>query len=294
VDTDGRQTEEGGGEILAESNVVRLPRDWLGPREELIPFGPSADEPVAEVSEHIGLPPTADDFWGESSAAVQDALRAPPADRDGRMPLGPSGEVAGAAIPGSVPVAGAGSAPTRVARAGAREAIRRRARPISIIGVAAASALIVLALIGGGGQKSGVRGPLATGTPEASAGSNPATFQPAHGRSGRALAAALDLGAKSAATLRASRRSAARHARHRTARLAQAVHASTSAATVQPVHYTSSTPPYEGTASSTPASSAAPPTTTGSSGTSGQTPSSGSQPAFGPNGALGPGSSPDG
>ena len=266
---DGRQTEEGGGKILAESNVVRLPRDWLGPRDELIPFGQPADEPAAEASEPIGLPPTADDFWG--------------------------GEVASAAVPDAAPSRDA--VPSGVSRAGARDAIRRRARPISIIGVAVSSIVIAVALIAGATWRSAVRGPLASGASESAPASKPAVSQPAHRQSGRALVAALDLRALSAATLRASQRSAARHARRGNLGLAQrdqSVHASTSTATAQPVHYTSSTPLSESTTSSPPASSAAPPTTTGSSSTNGQTASSGSQPSFGPNGALGPGSSPDG
>jgi len=52
--------------------VVRLPRDWLGPREELVPFGPRASSEDTEE-----LPPSAEDFWGERSAAIHDALEAP-------------------------------------------------------------------------------------------------------------------------------------------------------------------------------------------------------------------------
>jgi hypothetical protein len=54
---------------------VRLPRDWLGPREDLVPIGSSTrfadEEPGAE------RPPTANDFWGETSATLQDTLDAP-------------------------------------------------------------------------------------------------------------------------------------------------------------------------------------------------------------------------
>ncbi|MEA2159666.1 MAG: hypothetical protein QOD66_2046 [Solirubrobacteraceae bacterium] len=51
---------------------MRLPRDWLGPREELVPFGPSADAAAP--------PPSASDFWGEQSAALQHALQGPEPD----------------------------------------------------------------------------------------------------------------------------------------------------------------------------------------------------------------------
>lgn len=40
MESEGPPTEEQTG--AGESNVVRFPRDWLGPREELVPFGPRA------------------------------------------------------------------------------------------------------------------------------------------------------------------------------------------------------------------------------------------------------------
>ena len=78
--TDDWRTEDGGGGDQTESNVVRLPREWIGPIEELVPFGPSAGT-APSVSRRDAdadlIPPGADDFWGEDSAAVQDALQAP-------------------------------------------------------------------------------------------------------------------------------------------------------------------------------------------------------------------------
>ncbi len=53
-------------------NVVRLPRDWLGPREELVPL-----EGTTGAASSAGGPPRADDFWGEDSAALQDPWQAP-------------------------------------------------------------------------------------------------------------------------------------------------------------------------------------------------------------------------
>ena len=35
---EARRDDEAGTETLRESNVIRLPRDWLGPREELVPL----------------------------------------------------------------------------------------------------------------------------------------------------------------------------------------------------------------------------------------------------------------
>jgi hypothetical protein len=82
-----------------EDKVIRLPRDWLGPREGLVPFGPSADRhspepsesdhpsgerdapgdtssrpPLEEVSSPPPDPVSPDDFWGERSAALQGPL----------------------------------------------------------------------------------------------------------------------------------------------------------------------------------------------------------------------------
>ena len=54
--------------------VLRFPGDWVGPLEELVPFGPSADRDVSPGQ-------TEGDFWGEDSAALQDAVEAPPQPR---------------------------------------------------------------------------------------------------------------------------------------------------------------------------------------------------------------------
>ncbi len=60
-----------------DDNVVRFPREWLGPREELVPFGPDADEDQSFASPEDGPA----DFWGEGSAAVQAVFEAsPPGD----------------------------------------------------------------------------------------------------------------------------------------------------------------------------------------------------------------------
>jgi hypothetical protein len=76
VKTGGPHSEDGSKPTDAENNVVRFPRDWIGPRKDLVPFGPAADPPTQTASTFTA-PPSADDFWGEDSAAVQDALQAP-------------------------------------------------------------------------------------------------------------------------------------------------------------------------------------------------------------------------
>ena len=84
VKTEGPQRGQGGDDARAESNVLQFPRDWIGPRDELVPFGAAAGseargEAVSEPKRRPEptLPPGPDDFWGEGSAAVQDALQAP-------------------------------------------------------------------------------------------------------------------------------------------------------------------------------------------------------------------------
>jgi hypothetical protein len=73
----GPQTE-GGERARPADKVVRLPRDWLGPREDLVPFGPRAGGAEPESSLPAPeAPPSAADFWGERSAAIHDAVQAP-------------------------------------------------------------------------------------------------------------------------------------------------------------------------------------------------------------------------
>jgi hypothetical protein len=82
VETDGRGGEEGRREGPDQSNVVPFPRDWIGPRDELVPVGPGAEdrapEPEASVLElPREVPPTAADFWGEDAAAIHDPVERP-------------------------------------------------------------------------------------------------------------------------------------------------------------------------------------------------------------------------
>ncbi len=255
MDPEGRQTEAGATESSTSDNVVRLPRDWLGPRDELIPFGSSADS-----APDAAVPPTADDFWGEDSSAIQTALEAP-AFVD--------------------PAWGAGS------RARAREGFRSRATAVSALGGLAAVLLVALALMGGGsGPKHPGPGLLATGARRSIKSSDLAgltrtirTLERPPTRHGRAL-------------------SQGRSGHHVSAKMSQRHHrasgASKSAGTVERVRYT------RNSQSATDQPSAATPTVPVSTRpapapeTSGQASSSNNQTALGANGALGPGSSPDG
>jgi hypothetical protein len=256
VDPEGRQTEAGATESLTSDNVVRLPRDWLGPRDELIPFGPSADSAPESAA-----PPTADDFWGEDSSAIQTAL-----------------EASAFVDPGW----GAAS------RARAREGFGTRARAVSVLGGVAVTLLVTLALIGGGsGPKHASQGLLATRTARSIRSSNLAgltrtirTLERPLSRHGRALSEARSQHHVSSAS--------ARLGHHRASGAAKPT------GTVERVRYTRSS--KSGTGESSAAASPAPASTTPAptSETSGQAMSSNNQPALGANGALGPGSSPDG
>jgi len=68
------QKIEAGKAARRSEKVVRLPRDWLGPRENLVPFGaaipPAVEPPSADIA------PSADAFWGgEHSASVHAAVQ---------------------------------------------------------------------------------------------------------------------------------------------------------------------------------------------------------------------------
>jgi hypothetical protein len=76
VETDGRQEDEGRDGRDPESNVVLFPRDWFGPKDELVPFGPRASQ-ASVVDLEPPAPVRPDDFWGEGSAAIHDVLQGP-------------------------------------------------------------------------------------------------------------------------------------------------------------------------------------------------------------------------
>ncbi len=253
-------TSDGGGrEGLLDDNVVRLPRDWLGPREELIPVGRSADGPIDE-----GASPSADAFWGESSASIQDALPALPDAAHMR------------------------DRPMVLARAS--ELVRRHARIVSAL--AAAAVLAAVAVFGTGGHSSRHRTAGAAGGEVMS--SPFADAAPHVTSASRALV--LDRALVHRATGRHRPRLGVHRSHH-----PRAEHPV--AAAPQPVQYTSPPPPSSAGSETTAASEATPnpvsspsPTTDATPSTESTSPasSSSSQAALGANGALAPGSSPDG
>ncbi|HYB82574.1 MAG TPA: hypothetical protein VED43_13200 [Mycobacterium sp.] len=84
VESEGPQSTDGSRDALPETNVVRL-EDWIGPCDELVPFGrrrrSATADAVPSVDPRSDAPPSAADFWGERAAAIHDALEAPDDDR---------------------------------------------------------------------------------------------------------------------------------------------------------------------------------------------------------------------
>jgi hypothetical protein len=130
VEREVPQTKEGSKD--APQNVVRL-WDWIGPHDELVPFGGRGQDheperPPEEVAPASfgasDAPPSAEDFWGERAGGLHDALEAPAGDR------GPGSAGNGSSSPAVAPT-------PVVHRSGRRRAV-----------VAGAAAIVVAAAIG--------------------------------------------------------------------------------------------------------------------------------------------------
>jgi hypothetical protein len=113
VETGDGYNDDSGGLPPNEENVIRLPRDWLGPPEELVPIGRAARARATQHDLDHGMPPAADAFWSEDSAALHDAVQAP--STPSRDPVAPPVGL----VP---PVAGRG--PTRAMRRPSLRAFR--------------------------------------------------------------------------------------------------------------------------------------------------------------------------
>lgn len=72
------EPQENGSEGVG--NVVRFPRDWFGPPDELVPFGPRASKanPRSTDTHAASLDPNS--FWDGSSSSFQDVVEAPAAN----------------------------------------------------------------------------------------------------------------------------------------------------------------------------------------------------------------------
>jgi hypothetical protein len=268
---------------------VRLPREWLGPREELVPFAID-DEPV----DQLASPPSTHDFWGE---ARDDGWATPTEETapEPRYRLPRRRGVTHARETGfrrflrrslnRAPSIGFST------RAQSPAAVPRRWRPSA--GVAVAVVLTVIGVFVSAGGQTGAPAPSVRST-HASVAQETATvaagigFDSA-GSSGRLHARPSALRTRPAAHRTSSTRQTSRPTRRRATRH---VMPHTRTITIEPVRYTA---PAVTTTSSSP--SGAPRVTTPVSppATAATRTSAGShQPATGASGALGPGSSPDG
>lgn len=86
METDGRDTNRAGSSGV--DNVVPFPRDWIGPLDDLVPFGASTEDGPEE--EEIADAFAADAFWSEGSASLHQVIEAPVVPAEvGRLERGP-------------------------------------------------------------------------------------------------------------------------------------------------------------------------------------------------------------
>jgi hypothetical protein len=265
VKTGDGETEDTGALTRNEENVIRLPRDWLGPPEELVPIGPAARARAAQRELDAGTPPTADAFWSEDSAALHDAVQAPPSRQRLDPPVGLVPPLAGHRLPrlGRLPRLRLGGSAARVSRWWGLVAV-----PIV--------ALLVAAVIGA--TQSPASHPAAA---HVSASRTPA---PAHGPSAAGSDAARVASTSKAASVAAARgrrtegATTRRHAPVRThARThARSTHSSKTRPSAAARHSAGSpAPTITGAAASPPIAQSSPPASTPSTG-AGSTASAGS------------------
>ncbi len=283
---DPRKTAQGDGDERTDENVVRLPRDWLGPREELVPIGSRANAAqTPHDASPESLPPTAASFWDEDSGSLQAPMQAP-AEPPGQPHAQP------AIARRHRRWLGARS------RAGGRIAAPGRGRAAAACGVLAACLIVVLSVIGqseGSGHPRGAKavaaskdGPIETGT-----GVNLARLK-AH----TPVVNEIKRQPRSHHSVKTGHRTHASRTQRDRRHVSQTRRRHPERSAPRPTHSTSE--PVR-TITPTPATT---PTTSGSAPTTSSSPSSSvdrstgstsqQQPAFGATGSLGPGSSPDG
>lgn len=282
MEREGPQNE-GSRKTPARTNVVRL-GDWIGPRDELVPFArrkgyrvreESSESPVdsdraaeerSEPDPTPDPPPSADDFWGERAAAIHDAVQAP------------ADAVAAGAGPG-------GDSRTRPPRsAAATRQARHRARMARVACVTAAGlaglAIALNLFATGANDGGGQRIPLASVL--SSRVSRILTLGLSRIQPTATTTSRLSVGRGTRARRRESRARPAFEAVHYTARARDA--ASDSPATSSASR---ATPAVTNGADTQHASSPPPPTSNGSTSSSAASPT-------GESGALGPIQSPNG
>lgn len=244
-----------------DTNILRFPRDWFGPPEELVPFGPRADlgpdvgpGPSPARSESACSPPSADAFWTEESAKVQGAVRAPEA-------------AVGIGAPSAAAASRAASRLTGI-----------RHSPSGRIVLACSAALVLfvaslMALGGAGGRQT-------RSTPRIAAIQN---------RTWSAISGSQNINHRAATAERTAgrRRFQGRQGTPPATATRTPAESSPAPASESANAASAQTPPSPASAESVQSR------TTGQTGASPASAQASHQPAFGPSGVLGPGSSPD-
>ena len=196
METEGPTTEHGGEQPGTNNNVVPFPRDWLGPREELIPFGSSA----GYGAEHSAAAPGAEAFWGGDSGPLHAVLPEPVA----------AGGAAGARLrmrAGRLAVAALAVAGLAAAVFGRLAGLQAGSNPSGGSGVAAAGFFDLALLRGAVGApaiespKPAVhRSPAVRAQPTAHVRHRPAAGSRTSGRGSTAAASSATTAAATAAT----------------------------------------------------------------------------------------------
>jgi hypothetical protein len=198
VENDGPNSSRGHDDD-ATANVVHFPRDWFGPRDELVPFGPGAEEGARDDAgtptplEPVTPPPVrADDFWGEDSASIHNAMQAPVTPDPFAKPE-PVAAPDPVAEPEPVAVAGERS-PSRAWRPSVGGLPARR-RAVTWVGLGAAAITLVVVTLGSlrpqmiraGGSGGAVPAltPAVIGDVPPAIASHPAGSGASHRRAGR-------------------------------------------------------------------------------------------------------------
>jgi hypothetical protein len=286
-----------------DDNVIRLPTDWLGSRDELVPIAPRHDSPGDEAFVEPVLT-SADTFWSEEAGSLHDAVQAP---RAPEKPLD------------TPPVAAATGEPVAAGGPSLRPARLRLRWPVLAAGLVILALIVVGAFIGGQPQHGAARAPRQTaaiapsttsGSPSASAGVLTRARLLTSRRSGDHGGATRGRPRKLVRRAHHSaRRPVAQRARHphRTILHPESTAGRSDSSVTPSAPATPAAPAVSDGASGSASASSAPAGSASSAGSysppahpvaaspstsGGSAPSSG-QPAFGSGGMLGPGTSPD-
>ncbi len=298
VKANGHHPGPGGTERASEDNVVRLPREWLGPREDLVPV--AVDEQPVDT---LVTPPSTHDFWGDPLIDGWGAPAEQPSPEPRRRPRRQRGFTSPhARVTSFRRFFGGSGDPAQWASVAGRAQSPSRAAPRHLRPSAGLAGAVVLMLLGvaisAGGQDEKLAhsvhaaNAIAPEAPAVVAGIRLPTTGTVARLHARPSAVGIRRAPRRAVSPRRPIRFAYRRAGRRGTRGTRTI-------TVEQVRYATpaTTSPSPSTA---PPPNVAPPVTTpaaspATAATAATRTSAGSrQPATGASGALGPGSSPDG